>query len=312
MMVIAAIVLLPACRSHYLPAPPPADVLGMDLPVRELDTRVLGARPGVRFQQARAITGTAAGRLFVADGAAGSIRVLQLEGEDVRDVMRIGRPGSGAAEFNDVWDVDVLSGLFVVAADRNNGRIQRFDRDGALVELFPLNPAEGAPNPVFVQNAAQGVIGSSEPVAVVAAPNDDLFMVDARSSALYRTDRRRERLERIGERVLVDPIDIGFADGRLLVLDASEGLVLFDLLGTHLRTVRIAGLERIAVLTDGRILGLGAAHAVLFDDALAPHSHLLFRIDAPVRDVFQRGDRLYIVTDTALHEALLGPVNAPK
>ncbi len=309
LVTLAVLWTLPACRSQRVPPGAGSAVLLTGLPGLDIATRRAGVAAGIRFQHATAMTGTAAGMLYVADGAENSIRVFRLEGgAEVRDVMRIGTSGSGAAEFNGVWDVDVFSGLFVVAADRGNGRIQRFDRDGALVELFPLNPGESAPSPVFVQNAARGVTGWSEPIALATAPNDDLFMVDARSSGLYRTDRRRERLEQMGADVLTEPIDVVVAGGRLLVLDAAEGIVVFDVLGTHIRTIRVGGLERLAVLSDGRLLGIAPTFVVLFDEGLAPASRLFFRVDAPVRDVFHRGDLLYLLTDTALYVAAVAGV----
>jgi len=296
-----ALMVLPSCHSQHIPPSAEMLVSELDVPVSLLDTRLAAGATDIRFKQARAMAGTAAGMLYVADSGENTIRVLRFDRDSLSDVMRIGTSGSGAAEFSGVSDVGVVSGIFLVAADRGNGRIQRFDRDGALVELFPFNPGDDAPGPVFVQNAARGVTGRSEPLAIATAPNDDLFMVDARSSSLFRTDRRRERLERIGTDVLTEPLDVLAWGARLLVLDAAHGIVVFDLLGTHVRTLRINGLERLALLSDGRLLGLSSSSAVLFDDRLVPVRRIRFRIDAPVRDVFQRGDLLYLLTDTALY-----------
>lgn len=326
--ILIVLVMLPAlaaCRSQRVPDAPDAPGfpgipgIPMDaaqaptLPGVTVATRRVRSAAEIRFQRATGMTSSAADIVYVADGAANTIRSFQLgsEGtgsEGVSEVLRIGTTGSGAAEFNGLSDVAVLSGMSIVASDRGNGRIQRFDRDGALVELFPLNPGRDAPGPVFSPNAAQGVTGWSEPVAIAVAPNDDLFMVDIRAPGLFRTDRRRERLEKIGADVLIQPVDVVVSSGRLQVLDASEGIVVFDMLGSHIRTVRVENLSRLtglSLMSDGRLLGLESSSAVLFDDRLAPTRRLLFRVDAPVSDVIQRGDLLYVLTETTLHVGVL-------
>jgi DNA-binding beta-propeller fold protein YncE len=67
------------------------------------------------------------GRLFIADGY-GNARILEYDAAGKR-VKQWGTPGTGPGQFNLPHGIALRDGVIYVA-DRQNGRIQRFDLDG--------------------------------------------------------------------------------------------------------------------------------------------------------------------------------------
>jgi DNA-binding beta-propeller fold protein YncE len=75
------------------------------------------------------------GEFFVADGY-GNTRVLKLAANG-KLIKAWGTPGAGPGEFNLPHAIVVDSRGRVLVGDRENDRIQIFDRDGSLLEIWP-------------------------------------------------------------------------------------------------------------------------------------------------------------------------------
>jgi streptogramin lyase len=71
------------------------------------------------------------GHLFISDGYANA-RVLEYTA-DGRKVREWGAPGTGTGRFNLVHSIQVGADGLVYVADRENGRVQRFDQSGKYV-----------------------------------------------------------------------------------------------------------------------------------------------------------------------------------
>ena len=89
------------------------------------------------------------GQVFIADGYRNA-RILRYTA-DGRKVAEWGRPGTGPGEFRLPHSLAVDENGIVYVADRENGRIQRFDRDGTFLgewpdygKTFSLDLASGA------------------------------------------------------------------------------------------------------------------------------------------------------------------------
>lgn len=86
------------------------------------------------FRGASDIAFSSDGHLFVADGY-GNTRVLEYDSDGKR-LNEWGSAGRGPGEFNVVHGIAIDSNDNIYVADRENGRIQRFDRNGQLLDIW--------------------------------------------------------------------------------------------------------------------------------------------------------------------------------
>lgn len=252
---------------------------------------------GPRFEDARALALDPTGALTVADAGAATVVVLEANGS-LRSTF--GGPGTGDYAFLDPSDVDPGNGLVLTVADTGNGRIQRFSRDGRLLDSTPVPTARGR---------ASSEQGDGRPIAVVAAVTGELFAVEETEGVVLRWDARR-RLDRViggmdaGEGALRSPVCLALGpDGRLFVADRGHAAVLvYDAFGEYLGrigdgwareavSVAVVG-ERLAVVLpravrlyslDGRLL-----------EVLVPAA------DAPLVDVAGADGVLFVLTRNRL------------
>ena len=114
-----------AASSHVIKYSPTGEVL--------LDIAVGGQPTPCRnnFCGTTDIAFAANGHLFIADGYANA-RVLEYtaDGKKVRDW---GAPGTGPGQFNLPHSIQIDRAGVVYVADRENGRVQRFDQSGAFL-----------------------------------------------------------------------------------------------------------------------------------------------------------------------------------
>lgn len=76
------------------------------------------------------------GRLFIADGY-GNARVLEYT-PDGKRVRQWGTPGSGPGQFRLPHGITIDHDNIIYVADRENGRVQKFDLDGKFLGEWPL------------------------------------------------------------------------------------------------------------------------------------------------------------------------------
>ena len=117
---------------------------------KKLLTISVGQQPadGGPFSGATDIAFGRNGHLFVSDGY-GNARVLEYAA-DGRRLKQWGRPGSGPGEFHLPHSIQVDDEGIVYVADRENGRIEKFDLDGRylgeignLGRVYSLKLADG-------------------------------------------------------------------------------------------------------------------------------------------------------------------------
>lgn len=119
-----------AGSSHvYKFTPQGRELLHID--VGEMPFRPNRANP---FRGATDIAFASDGNLFIADGY-GNARVLEYDGTGQR-VQEWGAAGGGPGEFRLVHGIAIDQSDVVYVADRENGRIQRFSRDGKLLGIW--------------------------------------------------------------------------------------------------------------------------------------------------------------------------------
>ena len=114
-----------AASSHVIKFSPDGNVL-LDI--------VVGGQPTPcpnNFCSTTDIAFAANGHVFISDGYSNA-RVLEYTA-DGRKVREWGTPGSGAGQFKLVHSIQIDANGIVYVADRENGRIQRFDQTGKFL-----------------------------------------------------------------------------------------------------------------------------------------------------------------------------------
>jgi len=106
-------------------------------------------RPGTAFLGATDIAFTPGGRIFISDGY-GNNRILEYTAQG-RRVREWGTAGEGPGQFHLPHGIAIGDGNVIFVADRENGRIQRFDLNGkflsqieGLGKTFSLKFSAGA------------------------------------------------------------------------------------------------------------------------------------------------------------------------
>jgi streptogramin lyase len=103
----------------------------------KLMTITVGEQPRTRnaFNGTTDIAFGPSGRLFITDGY-GNARVLEYTA-DGRRVKEWGRPGTGPGEFHLPHALQIDEEGTIYVADRENGRIEKFDLDGKFLGEIP-------------------------------------------------------------------------------------------------------------------------------------------------------------------------------
>ena len=226
------------------------------------------------FQDPVAIAATPDGAVWVLDAGTGEVVVLQ--GGVV--TRRIGGSGTGDDAFLDPVDLDPTNGQTLFVADRAGGAVVRVTAEGRVAQQIPvpdLDPAQ--PLRQSLRSARRG-----QPIAVVAAPDGGLYVVDGGRRHVLHLDAEGNAQRVLGAGLLSDPVDLAVADdGTLWVADAGRSLAQsFDRFGApgeatnvseaNGRIVGIAALGSRVAFAQTRALVRGVGFAVLPQPAGAP------------------------------------------
>jgi DNA-binding beta-propeller fold protein YncE len=110
-------------------------------------------------------------RIYVADTLAGQIVAFDLQG---KEVLRFGRPGHGAGEFNHPTDLAVDFQGRVYVTDAVNARIQIFSREGAFIRAF----GEAGDSPGYFGKPKGVAVNSEGQIYVCDALHDTVQVFD--------------------------------------------------------------------------------------------------------------------------------------
>ena len=218
-----------------------------------------------------ALAATPDGTLWSIDGASAS--VVALRGGVV--AQRLGGLGTGDDALLDPVGLDPTNGQAVFVADRAAGAVVQFTAEGrvavslAVPDVDPAQPLRQRP-----RDGRRG-----QPVAVAAAPDGALYVVDAGRRHVLRLDSEGA-VERVlgASGLLVEPVGVAVADdGTVWVADAGRGgLQAFDPYGAPGRTLAAGpALGRVVgVSVWGPAVALVAARGVTVADGDAARTAL--------------------------------------
>jgi len=155
-------------------------------------TRVSPPRPAVdgQFRQPTDVTWDPQGNIFISDGYINSrIAVYDKNGDWVK---QWGQPGKGPSEFDTPHSIAADAQGNIYVADRGNGRIQVFDRQGKLLREITINePVPPGAKPWFGNIPGPTAAGNQQPgspwaVCITPGPTQYLYTADAFPGRLYK------------------------------------------------------------------------------------------------------------------------------
>lgn len=181
------------------------------------------------FKESSAISVTQGYNIYVSDTDKNEIYKFDNSG---RQISSIGGYGWDIEAFDEPIDI-FATPLNIYVADKNNNRIQIFDRELNFLSLFKTH-----------ENEAQE-FSFSYPTCVAISTNGDLLILDSDNSRILKYDLNGNYLQQIGNYdagsyKLNDPVKFSISrDGRIFVLDGNE-IFVFDQFGTGISKIRIS------------------------------------------------------------------------
>ncbi len=251
----------------------------MDIPFRRTSPQ---AHP-IAFLDARAIAADARGRIHVSDAGRHAILYADPHPDHFLEWHLLGGPGSDRGQFMAPDGLDVDAGSILGVADTGNGRIQRFSRNGALMEVIPLEPRM-PPDVRHVQALADGA----------------LFILIDTEPWLFRMDRIRERVDPVYLHGRARPADMARVGTGLVVLDTSGGVHVLNHAGTTMRRIAGTPFNFVAPAKNGLLGGTEGALWVL-NAQLEPVERWQLPDSIRIRGAAFVGADLHAISRTHLH-----------
>jgi hypothetical protein len=237
-------------------------------------------------------------RFYVADAGADNVFALDRRGEIVASGDGFGwEPGY----FDDPYDVDA-STLNVFVADRNNRRVQLFDRNLRYI---------GERSGDYVADVEFGYL-----VACAASPMGDLYALDEENRRVMKFGFDGDFKDSFGDHrdgahALVNPVDLETFENRLVLVLDGDRLLAFNPFGggefvvdlpEPARDVRVE--FSLAERKEPRVLLASERTLYLADPdepGWNPRPLDLESIDEPIVGALFLGDRIAVLSPTAIY-----------
>ena len=204
-----------------------------------------------KFKNASSFTINSAGILYVTDAATDEVYKLDTLGNYLKDVG-----GYGWDEGNFDQPVDVFANtLSVYVSDKNNHRIQRFDKDLNFISLLYTRESD---------NSAERF---GYPLSAVTSNQGDLFILDSENKRILKFDLFGHFILNFGgfdggsyalrnpKQMVVSPANVLYViDGRSIILFDQYGNGINELeTGIDLKSISIT-FNNLLINTDNQIL----------------------------------------------------------
>lgn len=242
------------------------------------------------FHSASSISINQAGFIFVAD--AGSNEIVKLD--TLGNVRRtIGGYGWSASAFD--FPIDVFANtLNVFVADKNNDRIQIFDKD--------LNYLSEISSRKFSNEK----INFRYPIGVTVNSQGDLFILDSDNTRILKFNYKGDFLNEVGgyqssSYVLSNPLSFTInLLNQLMVLD-GENLIVFDQFGNLLNRIKLADEFRKINFSIDRVILIGEHKINFYTDYIREPNKTFSNLpEEKIIDVVSFNKKLYILTEKKL------------
>lgn len=239
------------------------------------------------FQSASAISLNQAGFIFVAD--AGSNEIIKLD--TLGNIKKtIGGFGWSASAFDNPCNV-FANTLNVYVADKNNDRIQIFDKD--------LNYLSEISSRKFINES----IIFRYPTGVVVNSQGDLFILDSDNTRILKFNLRGEFLTEIGgyqsgSYVLTNPKSFTVnLSNHLLVLDDND-LIVFNQFGTLLNKIKLSDDFRKLNFSIDKVILIGKHRVNFFTEYIKePYKYSSNLPQEKIIDAVSLNKKLYLLSE---------------
>ncbi len=244
------------------------------------------------FELASSLSINSAGILYVADAGKNEIIKIDTLGAVLKT---IGGFGWQESSFDDPADI-FANTLNVFVADKNNDRIQMFDKDLNFLSSFSRN-----------DNNSDNYF--KYPTGVAVSNQGDLFILDSDNSRIIKYDLRGEFQIQIGSYdagnfSLTNPQKIAITDNQKLIAADDSSLVIFDQFGNGLSKQHLnfkpsninATFQNICI-TDGEKIFFS-----IEDETLNVISSAVLEpeIESEIKDVLFFNSNFYILTPQSI------------
>ncbi|MCU7494479.1 MAG: hypothetical protein HF314_15635 [Ignavibacteria bacterium] len=190
------------------------------------------------FQGASSFSVNPMGYIFVADAATNEIHKLDLTGNEVRF---IGGYGWDVSAFDDPADVFATT-LNVYVADKNNHRIQIFDKDLNFVAVVQTRGNENRNTNSSTNTGSEDNIIFGYPTCSAVSTLGDMYILDSENKRILKFNISGEYAlqfgnYRSGQYALNNPMKFAISrDNKIYALDDTS-LVIFDQFGSGLTRI---------------------------------------------------------------------------
>jgi len=181
------------------------------------------------FSSASAISISSLGFIYIADSGTDEVFKLDTLGNLVKDV---GGYGWSVSQFDEPSDV-FAAPLNIYVADKNNSRIQIFDKDLNYISVVSTRDGDN-------QEAAFGY-----PLSCAVSNQGDLFILDSENNRIIKFDVLGRFNQNFGGfdagvYTLIKPVKLAVAgNGSVFILDDNKLLKIFDAFGNGIIIVKL-------------------------------------------------------------------------
>ena len=248
-----------------------------------------------KFSSANSFSINPAGIIFAADNEKNEIYKIDTLGITLKS---IGGYGWGESTFDDPADIFATT-LNVYVTDKNNHRIQIFDKDLNYLSQFKTNESENEK------------LQFAYPACAAVSNQGDLYILDSDNTRILKYGLSGNFLLQIGgndagEYSLTNPINFAISDdGKLFVID-SDKIFVFDQYGTGLTKIEM-GIEAYNLsIGSNKILLNSVDQIKIIDlnnlqDGFKIFDSAQLEIDSPIKEAILFNNKLYVLTDTTIH-----------
>jgi DNA-binding beta-propeller fold protein YncE len=257
--------------------------------------QVDNVKPIGSFRNAGSFFINPAGFIYVTDLNENKVYKIDTLGNVLKE---IGGYGWESSAFDDPIDI-FATPLNVYIADKNNHRIQWFDKDLNFISLLQTKNNRALPN----GNNRDNVIQFGYPLGTAITAQGDLLILDSENNRLLKLDMFGNLLLEFGgldagKFRINRPISMAVLDNQTFVLDKrGKRVVVFDLFGTGLSIINLEDKMVNIAVSDGRVL-LNNSDSVY---QLSLSSGGVYPLTLPdgindIKDVFIFNNQIFLLT----------------
>jgi len=262
-------------------------LLQAQIPVQ---TGILG-----HFQKASDFSFNKAGTFFVIDKEGSELLKLDSAGTVIK---KIGGTGWDDYTFDDPADICVTM-LKIFVADRNNNRVQVYDKD--LNFLFSLDP----------KNFTTAKSVFKYPVSAQSSPFGDLYITDSDNKQILRFNSNWDFVNSFGSYEYgkygaVNPAKLAIDNESVVYLLDEKRIIEYDQFGNGAAIVNLEEKpNNLSIMNDIIVLAYNKyimyAQINNMQKGILEWSKIIFDLDKPISDAIICGGHAYILTEESIY-----------